>query len=43
MATYDTQFKDAIKIWANQLNLQGEGMAFNYEDAAIFQNRGRMP
>lgn len=43
MATFETQFTDAIKIWANQLNLQGEGLAFNYEDAAIVQNRGRRP
>jgi hypothetical protein len=43
MATFESQFIDAIKIWANQLNLQGEGLAFNYSDAAVVQNRGIRP
>jgi hypothetical protein len=43
MATFEQKYLTAIKIWANQLNLQGEGLAFNYSDAAVVQNRGIRP
>jgi hypothetical protein len=43
MATFDSQFIDAIKAWANQLNLQGEVLAFNYDDAAVVKNTWRKP
>lgn len=43
MTVYEEQFIDALKVWANQLNLKNEGMAFNFEDAAVIQNSGRRP
>ncbi len=43
IATFESQLIDSLKIWANQLNLMGEGLAFNYADAAVVQNSGRKP
>jgi len=43
MATFESQLIDAIKVWAKQLNLENEGLAFNYRDAAVIQSSGRRP
>jgi len=43
MGTFEQQFIDALKVWAKQLNLENEGLAFNYRDAAVIQSSGRMP
>jgi len=43
MATFESQLIDAVKVWAKQLNLENEGLAFNYRDAAMIQSSGRRP
>lgn len=37
MATYQANYKEALDIWANQLNLKDEGLCFDCEPAGLIQ------